>query len=313
MSILSAKPRKSKYTLDDVVYRYNNGQIETHTIDEVLVVVSNPDNTTNGEQINQYGLVGVNGHFDEDILFVKPNACLQRILQPDKNHISGYMQHVIISGQYEGFTSEFTTKDLTGVSMEDSTVDEAEAPDYTGCFVDNASFHNWAGSWIPSRLEFIESVASYDKKYTKWEGQFPISDLRGLTIVLGNANREDIFTGCLLEGTIFRITSMTEHATKSEILSWAESYDELTTIWADYYPVIDCRNIVFTGNLNAIPIPNLIGITIMFDVTDRKFEGADFTGCTMPTNADTKSEFKALAGSWDAVTTIWTDGLPIGA
>lgn len=311
--MLSAKPRKSKYTVGDTVYHYNNGAIETLTIKKVIVNVTNPNDTTNGIQINKYGFLENDRFYLEEDLYVKPNALLQRILQPDRNHISGYMQHLILSGQYEGFTSGFVTKDLTGVSMEDSTVDEAEAPDYTGCFVDNASFHNWAASWIPSRLQFIEDVASYDKKYTKWEGQFPISDLRGLTVVLGDSNREDIFTGCLLEGTIFRITNMAAHATKSEILSWAESYDELTTIWADYYPVIDCRNIVFTGNLNAIPIPNLIGITIMFDVTDRKFEGADFTGCTMPTNADTKAEFKALAGSWDAVTTIWTDGLPIGS
>lgn len=310
MSILSAKPRKSKYTLDDVVYRYNNGQIETHTIDEVLVVVSNIDGTTNGEQINQYGLVGVNGHFDEDTLFVKPNACLQRILQPDKNHVSGYMQHVIISAQYEGFTSGFVTKDLTGVSMEDSTVDEAESPDYTDCFVDNASFHNWATSWIPSRVQFMEDVASFDKKYTKWESQLPIVDIRGMAITLSTGGDEDYFFGRMIEDSIFSKPIIGNYPTKSDILSWVESYDELTTIWVDGYPVIDCRNIVFTGNLSALQSGTS---QIIFDVTDRKFEGADFTGCTMPTNADTKGEFKALAGSWDAVTTIWTDGLPIGA
>lgn len=42
------------------------------------------------------------------------------------------------------------------------------------------------------------------------------------------------------------------------------------------------------------------------------FIGTVLTGATMPSNADTKAEFKALVGSWDAATTIWTDGEPIG-
>jgi len=42
--------------------------------------------------------------------------------------------------------------------------------------------------------------------------------------------------------------------------------------------------------------------------------GANLTSATMPDNADTKAEFKAVvgAGNWDAVTTIWVDGNPIG-
>ncbi len=39
-----------------------------------------------------------------------------------------------------------------------------------------------------------------------------------------------------------------------------------------------------------------------------------FTNSTMPGDAATKTDFKAKVGdgNWDAVTTIWTDGLPIG-
>ena len=48
------------------------------------------------------------------------------------------------------------------------------------------------------------------------------------------------------------------------------------------------------------------------DLTDAMCEATDFTGATMPANADTKAEFKALVGSWDAEGTIWTDGEPIG-
>ena len=44
------------------------------------------------------------------------------------------------------------------------------------------------------------------------------------------------------------------------------------------------------------------------------FYGVDLSGATLPTNANTKSTFKSVvgAGNWDPVTTIWTDGLPIG-
>jgi len=44
------------------------------------------------------------------------------------------------------------------------------------------------------------------------------------------------------------------------------------------------------------------------------FRGANLTGATLPSNANTKSTFKAVvgAGHWDPITTIWTDGNPIG-
>jgi uncharacterized protein YjbI with pentapeptide repeats len=48
------------------------------------------------------------------------------------------------------------------------------------------------------------------------------------------------------------------------------------------------------------------------DLTDAACGFTDFTGATMPANADTKAEFKALVGYWNAATTIWTDGNPIG-
>ena len=41
-------------------------------------------------------------------------------------------------------------------------------------------------------------------------------------------------------------------------------------------------------------------------LTDANFAGANLTGATMPTNADTKSEFKALVGSYTGCE--WVDG-----
>ena len=42
--------------------------------------------------------------------------------------------------------------------------------------------------------------------------------------------------------------------------------------------------------------------------------GTNFTGAKMPAYANTKTSFKLIvgAGHWDPVTTIWTDGNPIG-
>lgn len=60
---------------------------------------------------------------------------------------------------------------------------------------------------------------------------------------------------------------------------------------------------------------NLEGATLTYaNLTDAILTGANLTSATMPTNADTKAEFKAVVGegNWDAVTTIWTDGNPIG-
>lgn len=58
----------------------------------------------------------------------------------------------------------------------------------------------------------------------------------------------------------------------------------------------DCTNADFDS-------ANLLGVD---------FTGTILTGATLPANAATKAEFKALVGAWDAVTTIWTDGDPIG-
>ena len=48
------------------------------------------------------------------------------------------------------------------------------------------------------------------------------------------------------------------------------------------------------------------------NLTGVNFYGANLTFASLPDNANTKTSFKALVGMYDAATTIWTDGLPIG-
>lgn len=100
------------------------------------------------------------------------------------------------------------------------------------------------------------------------------------------------FSGC---------TFMDSQNTKTLFRAAVRAYHPLTTIWKDNRPIDDWRGLNLTGvNLSAADLSGVF--------TDR----TNFTGATMPANCDTKPEFKALVGSWDAVTTIWTDGLPVG-
>jgi len=78
-------------------------------------------------------------------------------------------------------------------------------------------------------------------------------------------------------------------------------------------------NANFTGaDLSDTNLPgaNLTNATLTgANLTNANFIGANLTDAALPENADTKAEFKAVVGegSWDAVTTIWIDGNPIGA
>ena len=58
---------------------------------------------------------------------------------------------------------------------------------------------------------------------------------------------------------------------------------------------------------------NLTGVNFSgANLTGASFYGANLTNAMLPDNANTKTSFKALVGIYDAATTIWTDGLPIG-
>jgi hypothetical protein len=229
--MLTAKPRKSKYTVGDTVYYDNNGVLSTGIVSYVRVTVENPSGTTNGTQTNIYGLTN-NMEYPEAKLFSSKRSLLSHIKNgyltyPDQ---WAYIQSLWTSGE-DPEVADFGGQNLTGLNI-------IEVP-WTSALIDNTTFHN-----------VVNLYSSFD--------------------------------------------------TIAEMKAAVSSYDNLTTIWKDGYPIVDCRGITFSGVITSL------------DLSGRWFDGAVFTGCTMPTNADTKGEFKALVGSWDAVTTIWTDGLPIG-
>lgn len=228
--MLSAKPRKSKYTVGDTVYYNDNATIKEFVVNKVVVKVSNPLGTTNGYQVNTYGVTGKSGFIDEKYLFASKRALLAHI----KN---GYITY-------------------------------------------------------PDQWAYIQSLWDTDSVY-----DFGGQDLRGLNII------QVPWTNAIIDNTTFQnvVNLYSLFDTLAEMKAAVQSYDIKTTIWKDGHPIVDCRGITFTGNISTL------------DLTGRWFDEAVFTGCTMPTNADTKAEFKALVGSWDAATTIWTDGLPIGS
>lgn len=228
--MLSAKPIKSKFTVGDTVYFNDNAVIKEFVVNKVVVKVSNPLNTTNGHQVNTYGVTGKSGFIDEKYLFASKRALLAHI----KN---GYITY-------------------------------------------------------PDQWAYIQVLWDTESAY-----DFGGQDLRGLNII------EVSWTNAIIDNTTFQdvVNLYSPFDTLAEMKAAVQSYDRKSTIWKDGHPIVDCRGITFTGNISAL------------DLTGRWFDEAVFTGCTMPTNADTKAEFKALVGSWDAATTIWTDGLPIGA
>jgi hypothetical protein len=227
--MLSAKPRKSKYTVEDTVYFNDNGTLKEFVINKVVVKVSNPLGTTNGYQVNTYGITGKSGYIEEKYLFTTKKELLANI---KGGYITYPDQWAYIQALWDDDENDFTGADFNGLHVTDVR--------WTNAIIDGSSFQG-------------------------------IINLRG------------------------------DFDTTTEMKAGVESYDRKSTIWKDGHPIVDCRGITFTGNISTL------------DLTGRWFDEAVFTGCTMPTNADTKSEFKALVGSWDAVTTIWTDGLPIGS
>ncbi len=79
---------------------------------------------------------------------------------------------------------------------------------------------------------------------------------------------------------------------------------------------VDLAHFDLTG-LNFLQGGTLGGIGLTYVDGDPStnqlvFDGAKLTSCTLPVVIDTKAEFKTAVKSYDKVTTIWTDGNPIG-
>lgn len=82
---------------------------------------------------------------------------------------------------------------------------------------------------------------------------------------------------------------------------------------ANFEDITSSELVFATCDLSYANFTNAVLTLALFNGANCK--GTNFTGATMPIAADTKSEFKAVVGesNWDADTTIWTDGNPIGA
>jgi uncharacterized protein YjbI with pentapeptide repeats len=102
--------------------------------------------------------------------------------------------------------------------------------------------------------------------------------------------------------------------------------DNVATVFTDFNGCdFTAANLTSTSLVEALPLgganfqsATLTGVNFSgqnlsaVNLTGALCGNAIFTGCTMPANADTKAKFKALVGYWNAATTIWIDGNPIG-
>jgi uncharacterized protein YjbI with pentapeptide repeats len=115
----------------------------------------------------------------------------------------------------------------------------------------------------------------------------------------GSTIQDNLFIGCRLQGSLFVGAFLDAIIFTNANMSGA---DFTNAVFANggvtSFMGATLEEVIFTGAA----------------IRNCNFAGADLTNAVMPTNADTKSEFKALVGigNWDAETTIWVDGSPIG-
>ncbi|MBX7046653.1 MAG: pentapeptide repeat-containing protein [Ignavibacteria bacterium] len=113
---------------------------------------------------------------------------------------------------------------------------------------------------------------------------------------------------------------------KSTALVYLEALSDFDLSFSDFSGTAFDGASFISANLEGVNFSNC-GLNVNFENTNLKnciftgcefgnfsFIGANLTGATLPASANTKSTFKSVvgAGNWDPVTTIWTDGLPIG-
>jgi len=121
------------------------------------------------------------------------------------------------------------------------------------------------------------------------------------------------FGNAILNTTNFERTNLTTAVLDSVTIFTGASFHTANITNKDFSNK-NLTNVIFTNaNLTGVYFDS--AILTGANLSGANCVGASFVGTTMPENADTKTKFKAIVGAnhWDAGTTIWIDGDPIGA
>lgn len=180
---LTDMPIKSKYTVEDTVYYNNAGAITELTINAVYVYVDNPNNDSEGRQVNNYGFEEINQILEESRLFASKNSLLKNMKSEYLNVQGNDVQHRIVFNSIDSNISGTTIKDLTGLYLygfDFTHMDEIASPDTTFVFdgetmCDDSNFEACTlPANVDTKAEFKALVKSYDKDTTIWTDGNPI-------------------------------------------------------------------------------------------------------------------------------------------
>lgn len=342
---LTNKPKPAKYDIGDTVYYNNAGSIETLTVKAKRVIVKNETGNSTGEQYNYYQFQENYNEILESRLYAGKGSLLAAMKGDFLNDVTCDVhnelvydpEHLVnpLSDNIDGMN--YSNVDFTA-SARTVNSDDYE---FAGGLVDWCNFQNCTfPASVDTKSEFIAAVGSYDKKTTLFTDGYPIKDWNGL-VFAGTENESSNCYATLSAFITFELKDKTKYndwtftfATggslsvnvNAETKTVAITYVNASTTIPQLITLLN-NTIAFTTYFeNAISGSNAVitrttdfiyyawgrdNLTSL-DLTGLDCETTDFHYATMPTNADTKAEFKALVNAWDPVTTIWTDGEPIG-
>ncbi len=167
MPVLTNKPVKPKYTVGDTVFAFDSGSILQLTIVQVQIIVTNPNNDSNGLQTNYYT-------FSENSLKLS-----EAQLASSKNHLLGKAKGAYLNDvPFESVTglqfdnpgqADLACFNLAGLDLSAVVIN-------ANTIADGMSLDGNAGlpTAVDTKSEFRAVVKSYDENTTIWVDGNPI-------------------------------------------------------------------------------------------------------------------------------------------
>lgn len=314
---LTNRPEKSKYTIGDTVYALKGGIVELE-INQVVVEVSDVYDDGVGTQLNTYGFTDQPYTLTESELFSSKNSLLASL---KGEYINQTGDIVLGINSFDSNLSGILYEDYAGLLFDGMTFDNSDAVnggaeiDFTGKVIDGSGF---LGCTFPTNSDTVSElksiVKSYDKLTTIWTDGRPILDWSGLVVNQKQYTQQAPFN-CTATAGSNAVLAVTGGANFN--VYDVGDYIKLGSEERIIASIADATHCTVTENWGSNHTNVPASFCIAEDLSSRDLSGlivvgTDFTRCKMPTNADTKAEFKALVGRYSATSTIWVDGTPVG-